>query len=270
MINVSIVIYRPNWSQVVALTQSLIKSEYVRCVFLIDNSPTAVRELPILSTKIRYIFNNKNLGYGAAHNIGIRQSIYDDIPFHLVINPDIVIADDTISILYEFINKHVEVGAVMPKVISPNGELQYLCKLLPTPLDVFGRRFLPSCWMAKRNQRYELRQSGYDKLMNIPYLSGCFMLLRTAALSKVKLFDERFFMYPEDIDLTRRIHREYLTIYFPYTTIIHHHEKASYHSMKMLWVHIVNMCKYFNKWGWFFDSERKLMNQMTIAEYIPK
>ena len=49
-------------------------------------------------------------------------------------------------------------------------------------MDVFGRRFLPAKWMQRRNQTYEMHASGYDRLMNIPYLSGCFMLLRTQAV----------------------------------------------------------------------------------------
>ena len=113
-----------------------------------------------------------------------------------------------------------------------------------------------------------MRSSGYDKIMNVPYLSGCFMLLRTKALQKARLFDERFFMYPEDIDLTRRIHRDYLTVYFPHVTIIHNHEHASYKSLKMLLVHIVNMCRYFNKWGWFVDKERDAINAIAIKAYL--
>ena len=214
------------------------------------------------------IFNNKNIGYGAAHNIAIRESIYDDVALHLVINPDIIIGFDTLETLVSFILEHPEIGCVSPKVVYPNGELQYLCKLLPTPLDVFGRRFLPKRWMEKRNQRYELRASGYNRIMNIPYLSGCFMLLRTEAVRKARLFDEQFFMYPEDVDLTRRIHRDYLTVFYPHTTIIHNHEKASYRSIRMLWVHMANMCKYFNKWGWWKDEERKLVNELTTKEYL--
>ena len=94
------------------------------------------------------------------------------------------------------------------------------------------------------------------------------MLLRTQAVQQARLFDERFFMYPEDMDLTRRIHRDYLTVFFPHATIIHNHEKASYKSLKMLWIHIVNMCRYFNKWGWFCDKERTLFNQTVMNEYL--
>ena len=269
MLNISIVLYHPDWKQVNELTRSLLAYPHVHRIYWIDNSPNP--QSPIASSPhrlITYLPNPKNIGYGAAHNIAIRESIYDDIPFHLVINPDIIIAPDTLEILMNFIQQHPQVGCVSPKVIYPNGELQYLCKLLPTPLDVFGRRFLPKAWMKKRNERYELRQSGYNQPMNIPYLSGCFMLLRTSALQKVKLFDERFFMYPEDVDLTRRLHQQYLTIFYPQTTIVHNHAKQSYHSIRMLWIHATNMCKYFNKWGWFCDQERKRINQNTIKQYL--
>lgn len=266
MLNVSIVLYQPQWEQVAELTRSLLLCPHVRGVYWVDNSPVQIEVLPIQSAQVHYIFNGKNLGYGAAHNIAIRESIYDDIPFHLVINPDIIITSETLPTLLQFMQQYPEVGIVAPKVTYPNGELQYLCKLLPTPWNVFGRRFLPQKWMQKSNERYELRHTGYNRPMNVPYLSGCFMLLRTEAVRKARLFDERFFMYPEDIDLTRRIHRDYLTVFYPKTTIIHKHEKASYHSPKMLWVHIVNMCRYFNKWGWFCDLERKRINHQALQQ----
>ena len=268
MLNVSIVLYRPDWEQVSALTHALLQSQRVNRVYWIDNSPQAAEQLPLQSERIQYQHNPTNLGYGAAHNIAIRESIYDNIPFHLVINPDIILDAKELDCMLDFVSQNPLVGSLMPKVTYPNGQLQYLCKLLPTPLDVFGRRFLPASWTAQRNHQYEMRASGYDKIMNIPYLSGCFMLLRTEAVKQARLFDERFFMYPEDMDLTRRIHRNYLTVYFPYATIIHNHEKASYKSLKMLWIHMVNMCRYFNKWGWFRDKERQLFNDTAIREYL--
>lgn len=268
MLNVSIVLYRPDWEQVSALTHALLQSQRVNRVYWIDNSPQAAEQLPLQSERIQYQHNPTNLGYGAAHNIAIRESIYDNIPFHLVINPDIILDTKELDRMLDFVSQNPLVGSLMPKVTYPNGQLQYLCKLLPTPLDVFGRRFLPSSWIAQRNHQYEMRTSGYDKIMNIPYLSGCFMLLRTEAVKQARLFDERFFMYPEDMDLTRRIHRNYLTVYFPHATIIHNHEKASYKSLKMLWIHMVNMCRYFNKWGWFRDKERQLFNDTAIREYL--
>jgi GT2 family glycosyltransferase len=112
-----------------------------------------------------------------------------------------------------------------------------------------------------------MRASGYNKTMNVPYLSGCFMFLRVKALKEIGLFDERFFMYPEDIDLTRRIHSKYQTVFYPEVSVIHNHAQDSYKNYRMLWIHISNMVKYFNKWGWIFDSERRKVNNEYVRQY---
>ncbi len=268
MLNISIVLYEPDWDrEVIPLVKELMRVRCLHRLYLIDNSPTkaAAEELLWKDDRVRYIFMNKNVGYGRGHNAALRESISDDAPFHLVMNADIVVRAEDIDCLCAYMEEHPEVGQIMPRVVYPSGELQYLCKLLPTPFDVFGRRFLPQRWIGKHNARYELRQSGYDRCMNVPYLSGCFMLLRTIAVQRAGLFDERYFMYPEDIDLTRRIHRQYATLYYPDVTIVHNHRKGSYHSMRLLWIHIVNMCRYFNKWGWFWDKERSLVNRATLS-----
>lgn len=266
MFNISIVLYNPRWDEVQSLVAELIKAPSLRKLYLVDNSPEETK-YEKSSPKVRYIWNKgKNLGYGAAHNIAIRESIWYQTPFHLVMNADIFVHHEDLERLLRFMEENEEVGQVMPHVVYPDGQMQYLCKLLPTPLDVFGRRFLPASWMKKRNERYELRHLGQDRILNVPYLSGCFMFLRTEAVLKARLFDERYFMYPEDIDLTRTIHRDYLTLYIPDITIIHNHEQGSYKNPHLLKVHIVNMCRYFNKWGWVFDQERRLFNRLTLQQ----
>ena len=92
------------------------------------------------------------------------------------------------------------------------------------------------------------------------------MFMRTDALVSTGLFDERFFMYPEDIDLTRRLRSHFATLYTPEITVIHDHAAESSRFNRMLRIHIVNMIKYFNKWGWFFDSRRRAMNRQIRKE----
>lgn len=269
MLNISIVTYCPRWEEEVnPLIEELLRSTCLHCIYIVDNSPADNRQYVKKDDKVKYIFAERNLGYGRAHNIALRESIYDKIPFHLVINSDILVKAEDIDQLHRFMQSNPMVGQLMPRVVGPQGDMQHLCKLLPTPIDVFGRRFLPKRWIQKRNARYELHAADYTRPMNIPYLSGCFMLLRTEAALKARLFDERYFMYPEDIDLTRTIHRDYLTLYYPAVTIVHNHAQASYKSLRMLWVHIVNMCRYFNKWGWLFDPERSRYNRETVARYL--
>ena len=264
MLNTSIVLYNHSVVEIESLIKSHRQSKHVNEVFLIDNSPVQNPEFQRLSST--YIFNNKNLGYGAAHNIAIRKTIEQNIPYHLVINPDIQFENRIFDELVDFMQKNSDVGLLMPKVLYPTGEIQYLCKLLPKPSDLFFRRFLPNKWSQQSNERFELRQSGYDKIMDVPYLSGCFMFLRTAAIKKVGMFDEQFFMYPEDIDLTRRIHREYRTVFYPNACVIHNHAQGSYKTGRLLWIHLINMIRYFNKWGWFFDAERKKVNEETLRK----
>ena len=277
MLNVSIVLYHPDWQQITTLCTELLRASLLRAVYLVDNSPEQAEQSVLDSlnmlprrthyTQIKYIWNKGgNLGYGAAHNIAIRHSIYEHTLCHLVMNSDIQVHAEDIDRLHTFIEKNPQVGCVMPRVVYPDGQIQYLCKLLPTPLDVFGRRFLPAWLMKSRNRRYELRDSGYNRMLNVPYLSGCFLFLRTEAVRQARLFDERYFMYPEDIDLVRTIHRDWLTLFLPDITIVHDHARASYHSLRMTWIHIINLCRYFNKWGWFFDRERRLVNRLTLEQ----
>jgi len=266
MLNVSIVLYKHPVSEISPLVECLLLSKVVSQVFLIDNSPVENPEFKTLH--VPYQFTGKNSGYGAGHNIAIRQTIAQNLPYHLVINPDIALDPAILSKIDDFMNNNPEIGLLMPKILYPTGEIQYLCKLIPTPFDLIVRRFLPKSLTRKRTEQFELRASGYNKIMNVPYLSGCFMFLRIKALKETGLFDEQFFMYPEDIDLSRRIHRLYKTVFYPEVSIVHHHAKSSYVSTRMLIIHIYNLIKYFNKWGWIVDKERRKVNKKIKNQYL--
>ena len=270
-LSASIVLYQTNLTPLKKVIDSYFacKSEALQ-LFLVDNSPTDVLKSVVTmypDKEIHYIFNNENMGYGKAHNIAIKKSMEQGLPYHIVLNPDVVIQEGALEKLTLYMNEHPEVGNIMPKIIYPDGQLQYLCKLLPSPIDLIFRRFIPfKKWRDKINQKYELHSFRYDKKINIPNLSGCFMFLRTEALEKVGLFDENIFMYLEDIDLNRRIHRAYKTIFFPEAVVVHEYQKASYKNIKLLKVHIKSAIYYFNKYGWFFDKERRIINAQTLQE----
>ena len=269
-LSASIVLYNTKTEDLKRVINSYFSYKGEKQLFLIDNSPTdrlkeIVKVYP--NNNIYYIFNNENMGYGKAHNIAIKKSIEQNLPYHIILNPDIIIEKDVLEKLANYIELHPEVGNIMPKIIYPDGELLYLCKLLPSPIDLIFRRFIPiKKWKDAINRKYELHSFGYDKIMNIPNLSGCFMFLRTEALKKVGLFDENIFMYLEDIDLNRRIFSKYKTIYYPDATVIHEHQKESYKNKKLLKVHIQSAIYYFNKYGWFFDKERTNINRNVLRE----
>jgi len=269
MVSSSIVLYHTSKSNILKLLDC-VEQSCIDIVYVIDNSyDDRFRFFEKQSKKIRYI-HNKNLGYGASHNIALNEAIDEGSQFHLILNPDIRFSPDIIQKLVLYMQENDNVVYVLPKVIYPDGTIQYLCKLLPTPFDLIFRRFIPNMKFAqKMNEKYVLQNSGYKKIINPPCLSGCFMFLRMSTIKENNLFfDERFFMYCEDFDFIRRLHRVGKTIFFPYLSIIHDHEKESYKSKKMMIEHIKSAIKYFNKWGWFFDRERMQMNKMILDEIL--
>lgn len=267
----SVVLFNTPRSQIESLFKSVTESKSVDTFFVIDNSPNdkwriLEKEYADCGVEIRYI-HNANLGYGASHNLAMHEAIESGAVYHVVLNPDIYFGAEALPALVQFMNENPDAGYVLPKVTYPNGEIQYLCKLLPTPSDLIFRRFLPKSWGVKRNERYCLKASGYDKVINPPCLSGCFMFMRLSTLQKNDIFfDDGYFMYCEDFDLIRRLHRVAKTLYFPNVTIVHDHARESYKSRKMLLAHIRSAVRYFNKWGWMFDRERWEMNKRILGE----
>ena len=272
-ITASIVLYNTPRSQIDSVLKSVFESGCVEILYIIDNSPSDRwrilenrNEGDSKNTKIRYI-HNENLGYGASHNLAMQEAIESGSVYHIVLNPDISFGEEVLSALTNFMEENKEASYVLPKVVYPDGEIQYLCKLLPTPGDLIFRRFLPKSWGKKRNDRYCLKMSGYDKVINPPCLSGCFMFLRLSVLAENSIFfDEGYFMYCEDFDLMRRLHRVSKTLYFPGVQIIHDHQKESYKNRKMLIAHIKSAVRYFGKFGWWFDRERREMNKKILQE----
>lgn len=265
MITASIVTYHTNLNDLQRLIKCVLNTS-IKKLYIVDNaSEKKIQEWSEKYSIIEYIASANN-GYGAGHNIAIKKAIVCNARYHVVLNPDIYWSGDIISELEKYLDNNSEVGQIMPKVYYPDGRIQYLCKMVPTPMDLIFKRFLPSKIVQKRLYKFQLQFSGYDKIMNVPYLSGCFMFFRVSALVEIGLFDERFFMYPEDIDITRRMHANYKTIFYPHVSIIHEHAAASKTNKKMLLIHIFNMIKYFNKWGWIYDTQRKRFNQELLNE----
>lgn len=271
----SVVLFNTPRSQIELLFKSVFDAKCVETFYIIDNSPNdkwRVLETEYANiadnagTKIRYI-HNQNLGYGASHNLAMQEAIEDGSVYHVVLNPDIYFEENVLSSLINFMDKNSDTAYVLPRVEYPNGELQYLCKLLPTPVDLIFRRFLPKGWGKNRDDRYCLKSSGYNKVMNPPCLSGCFMFMRLSILQENNIFfDDGYFMYCEDFDLIRRLHRVAKTLFFPGVTIVHDHAKESYKNRNMLIAHIKSAIRYFNKYGWIFDHERRVMNKGILGE----
>jgi GT2 family glycosyltransferase len=268
-ITATIVIYTPRMDWLMKSIHSFIdKENFDKKLYLIDNSPVPNKDLEKLSGgKIEYVFNNKNLGFGKAHNIGLRKAIAEGSDYHLILNPDVLFSSDILVELASVLAFDKTIGLISPLIKYPNGEIQRLCKLLPNPKQLIFRRFLKnSSQLEKLNRELELQMFNYNQSADIPWLSGCFLLARTPVIQELGGFDERFFMYMEDIDLSRRSLKTFRNLFYPYVSIQHFYEKGSYKTTRLTIYHLVSAIKYFTKWGWIFDNERDRINKLTLEK----
>ena len=135
MITASIVTYHTSFDELSRVIHCVLESS-VTFLYVIDNSSNdKLREVTALSDKIKYI-HSINLGYGSGHNIAIREAMAKGAKYHAVINPDIYFEKGTLEELACYMDNHLDVAQVMPRVVYPDGSLQYLCKMIPTPMDL--------------------------------------------------------------------------------------------------------------------------------------
>lgn len=262
MLTASIVTYHTAAKELEQCFNSLASCNCISKLYVVDNGrEKRIEELSAMAPLPTEYIPLANPGYGAAHNAAIRRAASIGASCHLVVNTDVKFGGEVIPVLLEYIESHEDIGMVQPRIVNADGKLEPTARLIPTPFDLILRRFLPSGVFVNRRKRYLLSHIDHSQPFNAPYLEGSFMLMRMEALKQTGGFDERFFMYPEDIDLTRRMHRKWRTMYCPIVQITHLHKRASYRSMRMLWTHCTNMVKYFNKWGWVMDAERKKFNK---------
>lgn len=238
-------------------------------IFVIDNSFTNILEKYCNVENVIYVHNPSNPGFGAAHNIAIQKAISARSNYHFIVNPDIFFNEDVISPMAEYMKKNnEEVGMVMPKILNLDGSVQHLPKLLPSPWSILLRKFKkPNAVYQNYINQYELRFVVPDKIYNTPILSGCFTLLNLKAIQEVGMYDDNYFMYFEDWDLSRRMHQKYKTIYYPLVAVYHGYESGANKKIKLFKIFIKSAIIYFNKWGWFFDCERKKINKETLSQF---
>jgi GT2 family glycosyltransferase len=254
LITACIVLYENDRKMLLESINSFLNTELNIELYLIDHSPTNQLKDIIQHEKVIYIHNSINPGFGSGHNNAI-EKIIEISDYHLILNPDVYFEKGTLEMICDFMDMNLNIGQLMPKVTYPNGEIQYLCKTNPTFFDLFARGFLPNFIkniFKKRIDSYEYKNHNYEEMIyDIPYLSGCFMFLRTETLKKVGFFDDNIFMYLEDADITRRFLQVSRTVYFPHVSVFHHYAGLTHKKWKYKWITIQSAFIYFNKWGWF-------------------
>lgn len=212
------------------------------------------------SDNIRLLASPKNLGMGGGNNLGIRDARGDYI---LILNPDTVIKNDAIITLLDYLKINPDVGIVGPKLLNPDGSLQYSCSRFPSFfMPILRRTFLGDYFAANRDN-FQMMEFDHNSVREVDWLMGsALMFKRSVLLPDGKTwephFDERYFMYFEDIDLCRSAKAKKLkVVYNPQAILLHDHARESarypwYLAIfldRLVWRHIGSWIKYFLKWG---------------------
>ena len=221
---------------------------------------------------VKLIKNSDNLGFSKAVNIGISYSLGDYICF---LNPDTLISSNTFQVLINYLENNVDVGSVGPKILNADGSLQLASKRsFPTPISAFFK-FIGLSYLFPKNKyfgRYNLTYLDEDKIHDIDSLSGSFMLMPKVVCDSIGTFDERFFMYGEDLDYCNRIKSKgYRIVYNPRTTIIHYKGE----SVKTAPFDIVNIFysavnKYFIKYSEIHPAWSAIKYFISFGIFIRK
>lgn len=193
-------------------------------VLVVDNcsQDKSIEYLQPLHPSVRFIRNSQNLGFAKANNIGIRQS---KGKYVLLLNPDTIISEHTLSDCIVFMEEHPEVGGTGVKMLNRNGSFALESRRgIPTPFVAFCK-MSGLCSLFPKSRifgKYYMQYLDKEQENPIEIISGAFMFLRRATLERSGLLDEDFFMYGEDIDLSYRMLKTGQKNYYIPTPILHY------------------------------------------------
>lgn len=198
-------------------------------ILVVDNNSTdqSAEMVRVDCPNVRLFALEENLGFGRANNLGMREAKGD---YFLLLNPDTVVAEDTLAIMLEFMRSHPEAGMAGCKLLNSDGSFQAACRRgFPTPwasfTKLFGLARLFPNW--KLFAGYNLTYLPIDKTYEVDALCGAFMVMSRAAYDATRGFDEAYFMYGEDLDLCFRTQRAGLKVYYVHTTSTVHFQGES-------------------------------------------
>ena len=249
-ITVSIVLYNENLEELTKTINCFLSIPLKKKLYLIDNTPKKKFNNLFNQAEVAYIAIGKNIGFGAGHNI-ILERIRNNSRFHLILNPDVIFKPTVIPNLIAEIEKRNEVSMIAPKVLFPNEKHQYSCRRYPLISELLARRFTFLRPIFKAIIfKGQYKDKDLSKPFLVEYITGCFHLYKTKDFVELKGFDERYFLYMEDVDICRKIDALGKNkLYYPKEEITHVLKQGSSKSLKLFFRHTSSVIKYFTKWG---------------------
>tara|TARA_X000000950_G_scaffold289244_1_gene411206 strand:- start:5872 stop:6693 length:822 start_codon:yes stop_codon:yes gene_type:complete len=262
---ISIVVYGTNVEELDnAIRYMNLKSVQIKHdLIIIDNKGDKKTEIFCLKHGISYVNVFKNVGFGAGHNLASKYFNFSH-EIQLILNPDVLISDKNINDAFNFIHKNKDISLLSPKLLNEDGSIQYICRFLPSPMSLI-KRFFSKVFNLKINSLEDKLNLTNDHI-EVPSIHGACFFVRSTSLESINGFDERYFLYVEDIDLCRELSEYGSITYLPSCYAIHGHQRGSYSNLNLFKYHLKSFIYYFIKWGLFFDKKRNIANNSAIKK----
>ncbi len=226
-------------------------------LFVVENGSEGAEYARLASLedeRLELIRSPENLGYGGGHNLAIFRS---DAEYHAVVNPDIILNEDSLTALCDFLDGDPETVMVTPRLVFPTGETQYTPKGTPTPIVLIARQL---GILKSVDDKYVMRDKAPDEVLEIEFCTGCFFVARMKELREVGGFSKIYFMYFEDADISRRMLAKGRLKYVPTTEVTHRWERKPRKNGFHFYLQLNSMFRYFFRWG-LLPPKRKYKNR---------
>ena len=225
-------------------------------IVVVDNDSRDGTDDYLNKLDLKHILLNKNRGFGAAVNLAAKKAEYK---YLFILNPDTIVPQDSLRKLFQFAESGSEYGLIAPTLEYPDGKPQLSARSLPRRRDFLLSRGSPLYKLGVTGEK----EAGYIipddiKPVKIPAVSATAIMVKTALFNDIGGFDERFFMYLEDIDLCRRIRERGMPITLVPEVKIKHswRESSSKKPFFTSYHHHLSILKYFIK----YDKNRLMLN----------
>ncbi len=240
---ISVVTYNSNLKDIKHIVEIINSNKNLNIfLILVDNGSNPKYFEELIKLKAYVISTGKNLGYGKANNLA--DHISPKSKYFLVLNPDITLSTNTIDELFNFMELNKEYGLVSPILLSSNLRYHNIFRENFSFIYLLYRRLFKIDDTFSKEQ-FTNKVSKYNNIIDVNYISGSFMFFNRKIFKNIKGFNNKFFMYFEDIEICDVInHNNSKMGILKYLDVIHERSRASYKINRMFVYHFISWIYY--------------------------
>lgn len=248
-VSAAVVMYGGDAKEIAACLRSLVQYSAPGAVFLVDNaSPDGALQKLVhegIPSAVQMVELPKNRGFGGGHNAVLPLL---DSEYHAVVNPDILLHSDVLGEMTEWMDAHPDVVITTPRLVFPDGSPQNIAKRRPALLPLLARQLRLKS-LKKYEDHYLMLDEDLSGPTDVEFCSGSFFVIRTEVFRRMGGFDEGYFMYVEDADITQKALQYGRAVYLPEVSVAHAWHREAHRKAKQFFWQLGSMLRYFRKWG---------------------